>query len=206
MSLWKLIHANFVTNSEYRLPGKEKKIKIQIPPHHQISTATVNDFLFISQFIPNLHKIHGSNLYFFFFFSGQCPDKISNNKDECWKAMQKQDHVRKLFAFSDRQNVNESISIPISIILLTQLFCHMDFTVSLTCIFTSLMFYLNRFSLLKMLNLAFFLLWLTFMHDLELNAIVASCLSPWEFSFFVVLEHSAFDLVKQHLKSLCSTQ
>lgn len=71
--------------------------------------------------------------------------------------MKKQDHARQLFSVSGTQNVNDSVLMPISITLLTQLFCYMDFTVLLSSIFTPLMLFLNRFSLLKMLNLAFFL-------------------------------------------------
>lgn len=59
----------------------------------------------------------------------------------------------------------------------------MDFTVFLSSTFTPLMLFLNVFSVLKMLNLAFFPTVTHVMDDLELNAIVASCLSPWEFSF-----------------------
>lgn len=130
----------------------EKKKNKHLPITKSVLRVTTI-FLSIAQFIPNLWKIHESNLYFHPPthppLSGQCLDKSCNNKGECWKAMQKQDLAKKLFAFSDRQNVNESVSIPISIMLLTQLFRYMDFTVSLTRIFTFLMLYLNRFSLLK---------------------------------------------------------
>lgn len=48
------------------------------------------------------------------------------------------------------------ILMPISLLLLTQLFCYIHFTVFLSSIFTPFMVFLNTFSLLKMLNLAFF--------------------------------------------------
>lgn len=72
------------------------------------------------------------------------------------KAMQKQDHIRKVFSVSDTQNISDNILMPIAVTLLTQLVCYVDFTVFLSSIFTPLMLFLNIFSLLKMLNLAFF--------------------------------------------------